>query len=87
MKHSIQIVYRRVDRGEAGGEFVTQEFAEAHPDFCGRFVIRRGKIDPFLTTALQLLEAYADGWRMEHLGALVVWLVNGPTPPVEDPPE
>lgn len=81
VNHSVQIVYRRVDQGEEGGEFVTQEFAEAHPNICGRFVIRHGEHDPFMTTALQLLEAYADGWREEHLGALVVWLVNGPTPP------
>ena len=71
---------RFIHRSSVTGEIVSKEYALANPDttekeqVCGND--NRGR---FRKVADELLDKYERGYRMEHLGELMVWLVNGPT--------
>ncbi len=61
------------------GEITEIEFAVDNPDKVEWIAEDKDTRTRFRRIADELLDKYERGYRMEHLGELIVWLVNGPT--------
>lgn len=61
------------------GEITEIEFAIDNPYLVEWLIENKDNRGRFRKVADELLDKYERGYRMEHLGELMVWLVNGPT--------